>query len=143
MAKRIKNWDKHLIRWAESTKGKDFVWGETDCASLISKALGVMYHRKIFDYNYTNMKSAKETLDDIGDVGEKFISVGAELKPWSYATAGDIFIGEQDHGFPTMHVVLRGKCLSSRIDSGVIMFNKSIINSKTVELYKFPYEVEV
>ena len=83
---RLRNWDVELIAWAERMKGQSFVWGLSDCASLVRDACRLMYGYEIFDLSWWKtqdemVEAVREGVTEIlsavaTPVGRKFVQTG-------------------------------------------------------------------
>lgn len=83
---RLRNWDTELNKWAERMQGQPFVWGLSDCASLVRDACHLMYGREIFDLPW--WKTQDEMVEAVRDgvtailetiatpVGRRFVQTG-------------------------------------------------------------------
>ncbi len=63
------NWDVHLFRWADKVVGRPFVWGETDCATLVRAAHVVMYGTDVFGWpTYRSKLGATKARKKVGGI---------------------------------------------------------------------------
>ena len=113
---RVRNWDIALFRWLTKKVGKPFRWGRTDCACLGIGACRAMYGKNLFaDVGaWNSLRTAKDTLDGVGDPRDLFERQGAILVKRAFVQSGDIaYSGSDDLGFPQIAVIWNSKALVS------------------------------
>jgi hypothetical protein len=94
---KVRNWDRELVEWAGAVVGEPFVWGRTDCASLVRRA-----HQLMLDYDvfadiptYDSEIGAARAKIEHGGVTEAMEARGATRFPITMARAGDIVITQR------------------------------------------------
>ena len=85
---RLRTWDVDLEQWAAGLIGEPFVWGTTDCASLVIKGQALIYGVDVFDMpkykskakalrTLVNIKSLRSALEGhASQVGRRFLQAG-------------------------------------------------------------------
>jgi hypothetical protein len=111
---RRQDWRTRLGAWATTQVGKQFVWGQTDCASLAREALCQMFGRDLIPVavDYSTAYGATRALAQFGDIGSYLEELGAERTTPAFLRAGDIVLMDE----PTEAVggVALMICLDSR-----------------------------
>lgn len=116
------NVDVRLARWANDLLGRPFAWGTTDCASLVHRALVVMYGPAItsrlpkrWRTKVAALRLAKLT------TAEKCLGELEALEvPAAFARNGDIVVMPADGGHPAgMGVVVASAVVTSTPAGGV------------------------
>ena len=146
---RVRNWDNALLAWQNSILGSDFVWGETDCVSLMLKALEVMYGEPVIEHegvlDYSNKQQALRALSSFPEPPQVLLSAGASEVSMSYAQNGDIIYGhatEEDDGpFPGLAVVVDHGAVISDPEKQVQRRLLRHVNPDA-PLFRFPYTIE-
>ncbi len=121
---RIENWDVALVAFAEYVRGRPFIWGETDCATLVRRGLGIMldgdpwrghlgtWKTKIGAFRISSKTDARRILRGSGAV---------RVVP-GYETAGDLALGpgRDAHGLLRVSLLIPSrKALVAFPDQGV------------------------
>lgn len=94
MAARRLNWQVDLEYWSREQLGRPFVWGETDCHALVTRAYAVIYGACPLAPTWTTRREAVR-LRDAGWVGEDGLrrlgarSLHGEV---GYAQPGDVIL---------------------------------------------------
>lgn len=135
--RRIANYDRHVIRTAERLKGREFEWGETDCANVTQTVVNAMYLEPVLNVHISSLRDAREVF---GATPPSEILLGAEAKEIApgLATCGDVLVGPHDReGLASLYVVLRGGIvIGSHPDYGVLYIKKKEL--KTYSSYRMP-----
>lgn len=122
---RIVNWDVKLVEYALSLQGQPFVWGQTDCASIVRGAMRAMYGEDLWSegYDYTSLLEAKRLLEVSGGVAMQLSLLGAEEVPRGFLQQGDVVVGEPlDEDFAdNVFVMVSDQLLSATLEEGVVM----------------------
>lgn len=134
---RVLNWDVRLVEFAREVRGQPYVWGETDCATLVRRALTVMHGEDPLPDDVGAWTTRIGALRVAGrtDVEDALYRAGGwEVRP-PYATAGDVALA-QPHGqgdpLPTLSVLLpRGKVLTSTPQLGVAVLARDSLDPGT------------
>ncbi len=125
----VENWDSRLVELAREVVGEPFEWGVTDCASLVRRALKVMYGRDVWKGHVGEWKTLRGAVGVNGrtDRQEALRSSGAVEVAKSYAWSGDVALGasEDDHGMLQVAVLLpTRKAMTSTPRDGVVIVDK-------------------
>lgn len=87
-----RNGDVELTMWVQSLVGKPFVWGETDCCTIVAGALlrlhGVDYRLPV----YRSRDDAKRIVATMGGLREQLVRLGAVEVPVNFERTGDIVV---------------------------------------------------
>lgn len=90
------NWDRRLVEWAESVRGRPFVWGETDCATLVRGAVEAMYGPAflagIAVPEYGTQVGAERAWDQTGGTAAVLVLLGAQELPDGERQRGDVLL---------------------------------------------------
>lgn len=95
MSTRLPDWNGRLVRWAREQRGRAFVWGETDCASLVRTAYGVMCgsHAILDGPSWTTRTGALRVHRRVGGAAAWLErDAGFGRVSWHFATSGDVLI---------------------------------------------------
>jgi hypothetical protein len=95
---RIPNWPVALGNLARELIGQPFVWGETDCVSIVRKATIAMYGEDIakpyIDVTYKTKIGAVRAFKKIGTIGNIIEKVGCREVPLHLTRDGDFLLFE-------------------------------------------------
>lgn len=122
MMRRVMNWDIALFDWARSVCGEPYVWGRTDCASLVREAHRLMYGEGRFDVGeWTSKTGALRVSKRVGGVVGALEAAGAEDVHPGKAQQGDVLVraAEDADGHPVCGVLIARRVLSSDPERGV------------------------
>jgi hypothetical protein len=119
------NWDFHLVRFAKSIRGKPYVWGETDCASIVLRSLEAVHVESPLSGvgSWTTKTGALRALKrESPEITLR--AAGAREITRPYASGGDTVLwppsGSSD-GIPQLGVVVPvGWVVTSYDDIGVV-----------------------
>ena len=119
---KVDNYDYKLIEWVNIQLGKPYIWGETDCGSLVRKGLNIVYGKDCFGYilAWDSEVECRKIWDDLGGVDKAFLDFGARKIKGTFAQTGDVAILEIGK-LLTASVVIGSKLLFSSADKGVEM----------------------
>jgi hypothetical protein len=106
--RRVLNWDVNATLWAIDQVGKPFVWGETDCVSLLRRMLAVMYGEPVGPpLAYHSLNSAIDVSRELGGVRKVLTDLGAvPLDLIAYANTGDVLVDVRRAGDDPFEPVL-------------------------------------
>ena len=111
---RIRNWDVAVVAWATKLRGAQFVWGLTDCGTLVRRMSARMYGEEVFALErWKSARGMKTIVARAGGVVAILDSVGDELNI-RYATTGDVVVrpdGCPITGLDSVMAVVNGKVL--------------------------------
>ena len=139
-------WEIDLVDWANRMRGKPFVWGETDCASLgrqmvlllteTDPAPEVTYHDLRSAQTYLKAHSLAMWLDRAGAV--------VVPEGYAFAQSGDILVGkDRDHpGMPGCAFAAGGKWVVVSVEQGV-QIGLPLESLSDTTLYRLPFPIEV
>jgi cell wall-associated NlpC family hydrolase len=120
---RIHNWDVYLAMWATDLLGQPFVWGETDCASLVRAAMQVMYGEDRWPDTprYTDAAGALRVSEEHGTVKDHVLALGATKHVITFTQAGDIVIAPKtaEEHFDATAIAIADKLLMTEEGRGV------------------------
>lgn len=115
MPKRIHNWDVALAMWATDLLGTPFVWGTTDCASLVRAACVVIYGEELWPMTpgYASQTEALQVFSQVGSVRANLEALGATQHVLTFTQPGDIIIAPAEDGeiFDSVAVAVCDKIL--------------------------------
>jgi len=115
--KRVPDWDLRLVEYASDMIGKPFVWGQTDCTTIVFKGLEVMY-----DYDFTKglkwhttLRTAVNLYKKTGGIEKVLLKKGACGIGLGFATTGDVLISPKKplEVANSCFIVVRGQMLSN------------------------------
>ena len=109
---RIRNWDVAVVEWATRLEGAQFVWGLTDCGTLVRRMASLMYGEDIFVLDrWKSARGAQVVVARAGSVAAILDAVGDELNV-RYASTGDVIVqpgGCSVTGFDSVMAVVDGR----------------------------------
>lgn len=126
---RVPNWNVELVLLAKRLIGADFVWGETDCVSVVRKALVAMYGEDIaaphIGVTYTTKTGAVRAFNKIGSVVGIIEDTGGVEIPLCRARDGDIIVFPKgDGGFENLAVKMGGTWVVASAEIGKLIGTK-------------------
>ena len=79
--KRIRNWNVEIADWAQTQIGQPFVWGKTDCGTLVREGLELVFGQPVLEGvpSYSSETEAALAMQELGSAGSYFESLGLEL----------------------------------------------------------------
>ncbi len=118
---KVDNYDYKLIEWVNTQLGKPYIWGETDCGTLVRKGLNIVYKKDCFHdtASWSSETECRKIWDDLGGVDKAFLDFGAKKIKGTYAQTGDVAVLEIGKLLTASMVIGSGKLLFSSIDKGV------------------------
>lgn len=86
------NWHHRLMQYAAAQQGQPFVWGQTDCGSLVRGALPALYAEDPLAGwpGYHTVRAAQRIRAQCGGVAAVLRQLGATPIAPGFATAGDV-----------------------------------------------------
>jgi hypothetical protein len=125
-------WEFRLVAYANSQVGRPFVWGETDCYSLVREALECVYDADLLPHIiYTSKAKATTAARAFPQPGAALSDFGAVRVPLPNAQSGDVLLmpGDDGLGLPRFAVVVdgRGRVLTSDPGAGAEVLRASNI----------------
>jgi len=122
---RARNWDAALLAWADTVLGAPYVWGRTDCVSLATTAITVMYPALAGDPRLvlwpTKFAALRARVTQPTLLPDRLAALGAAPVPLGFLQAGDLLVppaaaAEEE---PAVLVSLGATVLSTHPDTGV------------------------
>lgn len=132
----IENWDSRLVEFAREVVGQEFAWGTTDCASLVRRALEIVYGRDVWKDHVGTWKTKRGALGVSGrtDYEDALRASGATEVGIHYAWSSDVALGpsEDDHGMIQVAILLpTRKAMTSMPETGVVIVDKMALAEGT------------
>lgn len=123
---RVLNWDIKLMELALAVVGQPFTWGETDCASLVRRAMTEMYGEDPWAgafAGYDSLLSAQKALRDSGGVAAQLRALKAEEIPRNFLQQGDVLIAPPlgEDFADNVFLMVGDQLLSATVEEGVVM----------------------
>lgn len=139
------NWGVHLFRWSKSVVGEPFVWGETDCGSLVRGAVRAMYGETPDAWSkrpYTSERQALRVQVQMKGVSGALRALGATDETVAYAQSGDIVVRPPRQGRETLRagVVVNGSLVVTSMQRGVCRAPLRVVDPDSTVL-RLPFEV--
>ena len=115
------NADVRLLEFMHAEMGRPYLWGDTDCGSLVRRATAVVYGADLFDDvpAWTDRDGAEQAQQATGGVRALMLAMGARMLPLAYAQTGDVVVGPTEDGFPFAGVVIDRRVFTASPDAGV------------------------
>lgn len=105
--RRVLNWDCKATTWAIEQVGKPFVWGETDCCSLLVGMWEVMYGEPVVSLPYRSLADAVLFSESVGGVRSVLRDLNCTtLDLIVYANTGDVLVDVKRAGDDPFESVL-------------------------------------
>lgn len=121
--RRVPNWDLALHRWSNAVVGRPYVWGETDCGSLVREAHALMFGTEIFGVKpYSTRRQALYRHKATGGVQAVLEAHGATEVPMAFAQQGDVLIEALGDGLPACGVVVGRYVIWATVEDGVVRY---------------------
>lgn len=129
-----------LVRLAQTSVGKPFVWGQMDCNTLgtcaVDIMLGTSYSQQIIG-KYSTLREALEFQKSFLHWDDELTRLGAEIVPnAAKAQSGDLIIVPL-MAYDAVHVCICGKVLSVSPNSFVTLGRASLIPDEAT-IYRLP-----
>ena len=133
----LNNKDFILIEWALCQQGLPYIWGITDCGSLVRQGLYIFNRIDPFtNIPYWNTEiEARQIWKDLGGVDKAFLDLGAKKIHENYIRTGDVgilTILNEDTSF----LVIANKYLFSN-EKGVKFRKINTFTNLNVRFYRF------
>jgi len=109
--KRVDNWVSKLCDAVDAARGKEFQYGEHDCALFVADLIQVMTGEDLaaeFRGQYSDRKSALKALKKIGagDLRETITAKLGDPIPLSLAMRGDVVLAKADGGEEVVAMII-------------------------------------
>ena len=95
---RTRNWDTRLVTWAERVRGQPFVWGETDCGSLVKQAYKIITGKRCPWPYYKGKTAAMRAMTKVGGIPAALEKVAKPVGR-GFAQSGDVVLVKVDDGY--------------------------------------------
>ncbi len=135
---KVDNYDYKLVEWVNTQLRKPYIWGETDCGSLVRKGLNIIYDKDKFNDipSWDTEEICRKIWDDLGGVDKAFLDFGAKKIKGTFAQTGDVVVLTANSAAGL--IIDNGKILFSSIEKGIIFRDIAFILSKvTSQFYRF------
>ena len=118
---KVYNYDYKLIEWVNTQLRKPYIWGETDCGSLVRKGLNIIYGKDKFNdmQSWDTEEICRKIWNDLGGVDKAFLDFGAKKIKGTFAQTGDVAVLEVGKLLTVSIAIGTGKLLFSSTDKGV------------------------
>lgn len=140
--RRRRDWDARLERWARKQLGRPFVWGSTDCASLVRGVIAALYEggkkKMSAQPGWTTEQGAIRALKRTGGVDAVLRRLGAEVVPPAFAQRADVVVVDRDP-LPATGVVVAAGVLVSTPERGVFMLPRPPKDDTGVTVLRLPH----
>lgn len=138
--KRQPNYSIDLVDWAERMRGQEFVWGTTDCASLVRAALAIVYGEDVDPEApvYFSEEEARQDVELGWSVRGRLLELGAKEVERSRVSVGDVVVAppvsEEEFTDSAMIVVAPGKMLVTHPGTLIKVLPTRVIAPEAVAL---------
>lgn len=117
---RVPNGDAVLRAWAVTLLGADYVWGQSDCLSLVTAGLQQLYPVPLPLPTYPSKRAALRALVDTPSlITDTLRALGATPYVLPFAQTGDVLVPPVDLLEPTVLLCLGGMSLTASPALGV------------------------
>lgn len=142
---RERDWNVRLAKLVRSLIGQSFVWGETDCVSIVRKAYIAMFGEdpiaKFVPMEYSTEDEAKEAFRAIGGDFTKWIMrIVIREVTGAFAQDGDMLFNEDSAmGYQNVGIIFSDRLLTSDPENGVRVrpFNRDY-DDDNIHIYRLP-----
>lgn len=144
MPRRVLNWDVKLTQFASDLYGRSFVWGETDCGTLVRRAHEVMYGQDLYGFlgEWASPTEAGRILAARGGFSGILAELDAELVPLAFVQSGDVLCARGHGGaIGLAAVAVAGKVLIADEGNGITV--EEMPEGDVDAIYRLPWEVRV
>jgi Domain of unknown function (DUF6950) len=132
---RVDNFPLVVVSFAEEVRGSAFVWGRTDCGSLLRRSQALLFGEDIFEglANWKTKAGALRALSSGGGLDELLQGAGLLPHPVAFAQTGDVLVGHGDDGdgCPRTAVMAAGKALVTNECDGAHLIAKAAFGEAT------------
>lgn len=135
---RVENWDTWLVQFANEMRDREFVWGETDCVTIMRGGLKAILGRDPLKGKLQSWKSQIGALRAFKRIAFSptilLADTGAVRVLPNFASSGDVAIGPETdkNNLPSISLLLPGrKALVSTPETGVIIIDKLALTTGT------------
>src|SRR3954467_6906320 len=149
MLRRKGNWDVALVEWGEIQRGLPFIYGVSDCGTLVRGAHQTMYGFDLWPEipQWNNATGAIRTIVEHGSVSEMLRRKGATSWPTPHmAQSGDVLVMTGDHSpfEESVMVVIGPYALSAHPENGIEQFKLTDVIDGGAEItLHMPFEVDM
>lgn len=127
---RVNDCRMRLDKWARDVRGKEYMWGATDCGSLVREALSLLFNRRVGGaHHWHDPASALRTLKHFGGSIEAYMQrLGAHVTTRRFMSTGAIAIvpvTADDTHFDAALVYVEPILVGSSEETGVVWTEKT------------------
>lgn len=136
---RVDNWSCKIVEDVGSLAGSPFVWGETDCCTLLRKLYKSMFDDDTFGgpFQYTTAKGAIRAYKNIESIDKVILEWGGVEIPVRIASDGDVAVEQEVYkGFQNVSIKVGSRWLMSSEESSVVEVLKAIPD-RNMKVYRF------
>lgn len=137
--RRVRNWDVSIVQFAKEVVGKPFVWGETDCASLLYRVYEIMHGQKPdVVLRYTTAKGALSAHQRTGGTEKVVRDLGA-LDIERPAKYGDIIFykGPEEHPWDNIAIYVPPNILIANEKDGIKFVSRNSLDMEHTTVLRF------
>lgn len=129
MMVRQRGWERLVAEWARAhvitPTVEGFVWGQTDCWSLVIGAVQAMTCDVWDDVPLPQsaadaLRATRDAVAEFGSIVAWFEAQGFTAQPGTFAATGDVLVCEPDEDYPWFGVVVGTDIILSQHDVGVV-----------------------
>lgn len=136
---RIPNYDIKLYEWLNTVIGKPYIWGETDCGTLVREGLKLITGIDPFGnlpYWKTEME-CRQIWDAMGGVDKAFTEIFKFKKiDRNYIQMGDVSVLEVRDLITASLIINNERMLFSSVDKGVEIRNLTQLQKLNIRFYR-------
>lgn len=137
---RVANWSCRIVEDVGSLAGSPFVWGDTDCCTLLRKMSKSMYGRDVFagPSKYKTKTGAIRGFKRIESIDALILEAGGVEIPTSMASDGDVAVQRDvpERGFQNVSIKVGSRWLISSEQGDIVEVMKDIPDV-TMKVYRF------
>lgn len=121
----VRNYDIELVIWGKALIGQPFVWGKTDCGTIVRRAMKIVFGKDVFRGKVRSYRSGVEAMrvmQGVGGIAGALVNAGFIRQKGRKWHTGDIIVepGDDRQNRPEgAGVVIRRSVLISHHEAGV------------------------
>ncbi len=136
---RVRNWDIKIVVEIGPLVGSEFVWGKTDCATILRKTMKVMYGEEVFKdverLRYRSLSGALKTFKRLGSIGDIIENTGGVVIQPQVVTDGDIAVDDDYKGVQNVAIRIGSRWIVSNPELGIVESRRTFAVDK-VTMYR-------
>lgn len=140
MKKRVANWDVKLREFARANIGRTFVWGDTDCVSLVRRALIVIYDEDILGPavpgDWSTKTGALRAYTKIDSFHASITAIGFAEIPKSVFRDGDILVSPGER-MENMAMMMGSRIVNCNHNTGQVEIKDVDLAREDLKAYRF------